>query len=148
MLRFFLVLLCLPPSPHATGDVTEDAAEEPEAADAWREEAAEEAGEEAAEEAGDAWAIAFSIAVPATYMTNCSNSSFLLSNNSLLRSIAKGVYASANSSTSVRNAPGRYIITRRMKSSILLLHVLIQASEWISWSAHSWFGRLTSSDHA
>ena len=137
------MVLRFPPSPHATGDTTEDAKE---AADDWREaaedwpEAAEdwpEAAEDWREEAGDACAIAFSIAVPATCMTNCSNSSFLLSNNSLLRSIAKGVYASANSSTSVRNAPGRYIMTRRMKSSILLLHVLIQASEWRSSSAHS-----------
>ena len=148
------MVLRFPPSPHATGDTTEDAKE---AADDWREaaedwpeaaeaaeaadaaEAAEaaEAADDWREEAGDACAIAFSIAVPATCMTNCSNSSFLLSNNSLLRSIAKGVYASANSSTSVRNAPGRYIMTRRMKSSILLLHVLIQASEWRSSSAHS-----------
>ena len=137
------MVLRFPPSPHATGDTTEDAAE---AAEDWREaaedwpDAAEdwpEAAEDWREEAGDACAIAFSIAVPATCMTNCSNSSFLLSNNSLLRSIAKGVYASANSSTSVRNAPGRYIMTRRMKSSILLLHVLIQASEWRSSSAHS-----------
>ena len=139
------MVLRFPPSPHATGDTTEDAAE---AAEDWREaaedwpdaaEAAEaaEAADDWREEAGDACAIAFSIAVPATCMTNCSNSSFLLSNNSLLRSIAKGVYASANSSTSVRNAPGRYIMTRRMKSSILLLHVLIQASEWKSSSAHS-----------
>ena len=136
------MVLRFPPSPHATGDTTEDAEE---AADDWREAAedwpdaaeAAEAADDRREEAGDACAIAFSIAVPATCMTNCSNSSFLLSNNSLLRSIAKGVYASANSSTSVRNAPGRYIMTRRMKSSILLLHVLIQASEWRSSSAHS-----------